>query len=368
MDLRHATDHRPRTGVVPAAVLAALALLAAAGGGARAGLDTPAGDGYRIWLHSLERTVAGREAAGRPESPILFPFDTPSWQGSAGVPAFRHLAISKAVAELEEIWQDRAAGQGPPALVALANARNYLHLSEYDSALVWYAAAAAKDTAGRFAEDIARETLAAAVAAGDSLAAARAVTNTLGLGGLDGRDGEVVLAYRWLLVNRDARAVDHLIAKVAAGDSALDGRVRYWHAYALAWRGRHGESLAHLERLVGDGGLSHGLDEDERAWVLTAIPDLMHLEGDEDGARWLYRLLAGSSLPRLQLWAVYQIAGLDLAAARYAEAAAAYESLCAGPRLGTWQDQACALKDVARQLERIRAEGESYGTAAFFDR
>jgi hypothetical protein len=98
------------------------------------------------------------------------------------------------------------------------------------------------------------------------------------------------------------------------------------------------------------------------------IPDLMHLEGDEDGARCLYRLLAGSSLPRLQLWAVYQIAGLDLAAARYAEAAAAYESICTGPRLGTWQDQACALKDVARQLERIRAEGESYGTAAFFDR
>ncbi|MBE0565567.1 MAG: hypothetical protein IH621_06420 [Krumholzibacteria bacterium] len=368
MDLHHANTSFPRTGRAAAAVLAGLLLLAATTGGARAGLESGAADGYRIWLHALERTIAGRTASGQEERPVLYPFDSPAWQAGSGAPAYRHLAISKAVRELEEVWQDRGRGEGPPALVALANARNYLHLSEYDSALVWYAAAAAKDTAGRFSEDIARETLAAAAAAGDSLAVVRAVTNTLGLSSLEGRDGEVVLAYRWLLTSRDARAVDHLIARVAVADTTLDGRVRYWHAYALAWRGRHAESLAHLVRLVGDGGLSHGLSENERSWVLTAIPDLMYLDGDEDGARWLYRLLAGSSLPRLQLWGVYQIAGLDLASAHYGAAAAAYESICAGPRLGSWQDQACALKDVARELERIRAEGESYGTAAFFDR
>lgn len=363
MDLR-----LTKTNLRPAAVLAALALLAAVGPGARAGLDLQAADGYLLWLHSLERTTAGREAAGEPERNLLFPFDTPAWQSEVGKPAFRHLAISKAVTELEQVWQDRQAGQGPPALVALANARNYLHLSEYDSALVWYAAAAAKDTADQFADAIARESLAAATAAGDSLATVRALTNTLGLSSLDDRDGEIVLAYRWLLTMRDARSVDHLIAKVAAAAGPLDGRVRYWHAYALAWRGRHTESLAHLQTLVGDGGLSHGLSEGERAWVLTAIPDQMYLSGDDTSARWLYRLLQGSALPALQLWGTYQVAGLDLASARYTEAAAGYESVCTATRLGSWQDQACALREIARELERIRGEGEQYGTAAFFDR
>ena len=362
MDLR-----LTKTILRPAAVLAALALLAAVGSGARAGLDLQAADGYLLWLHSLERTVAGREAAGQPERNLLYPFDTPAWQTGTGSPAFRHLAISKAVTELEQVWQDREAGQGPPALVALANARNYLHLSEYDSALVWYAAAAAKDSADQFADAIARESLAAAAAAGDSAATVRALTNTLGLSSLDERDGEVILAYRWLLTMRDTRSVDHLIAKID-DDGPLDGRVRYWHAYALAWRGRHAECLANLQTLVGDGGLSHGLSETERTWVLTAIPDQMYLDGDDNGARWLYRLLQGSSLPGLQLWGTYQVAGLDLASARYTEAVAGYESVCEATRLATWQDQACALREVARELERIRGEGEQYGTAAFFDR
>ncbi|HPF71151.1 MAG TPA: hypothetical protein PLQ13_10815, partial [Candidatus Krumholzibacteria bacterium] len=199
------------------------------------------------------------------------------------------------------------------------------------------------------------------------LATVRALTNTLGLSSLADRDGEIVLAYRWLLTARDARSIDHLITKVAAGDSLLDGRVRYWHAYALAWRGRYEEALQHLQILVGDGGLSHGLGEAQRAWVLSAIPDLMYLTGDEPGAAWHYRLLAASNLPALQMWGVYQTAGLDLAAGRYTESAAGYECVCGGPRIGTWQDQACALGVTARRLEKVKQEGERYGTAVFYD-
>ncbi len=363
MDLRNAKTISGAT-----AVLAALLLLGIPLTGARAGLDPDATDGYRLWLHSLERTVAGREAAGENEHGRLFPFDAPAWQTGTAGPAFRHLAIAKAVSELEEVWQDRDGLTGPPPLVALANARNYMHLSEYDSALVWYGVAAARDTAARFRDDIARESLAAAAAADDSLALARNLTNTLGLSSLVGRDGEVALAYRCLLTARDARAIDHLNEKVAAEGSRLEARVHYWQAYALAWRGRHDESLAVLTDLVRGGGLSHGLDEAQRTWVLTAIPDLMYLAGDTDGARWLYRLLAASDLPALQMWGVYQTAGLDLADARYAEALAGYESVCSGPRQGTWQDQACTLKDVAARLQELRKEGESYGTAAFYDR
>lgn len=354
---------------IAAAALAAFLLGLGPAPAAVAGLDQAGTDGYRLWLHSLERTVAGRQAAEEPERNLLFPFDTPAWQTDTGsAPAFRHLAISKAVAELEKVWQDREGAGGPPPLVALANARNYMHLSEYDSALVWFGVAASRDTSGQLREEISRETLAAATAARDSMATVRALTNTLGLSSLEDRDGEIVLAYRWLLTTRDARSVDHLIEKVAVRDSVLDGRVRYWHAYALAWRGRHAAALDQLTRLVGDGGLSHGLSEGERSWVLCAIPDLMYLTDDVPGADWLYRLLAASTLPRLQMWGVYQSAGLDMAEARYAEAAAGYKSVCEGPRYGTWQDQACTLGDIAARLEGIRAEGEKYGTAAFYGR
>jgi hypothetical protein len=354
---------------VLATQIAALFVGLLAGPVARAGLDQSGTDGYRLWLHSLERTVAGRQAAEEPERNLLFPFDTPAWQTDAGsAPAFRHLAISKAVAELEKVWQDRDGAGGPPPLVALANARNYMHLSEYDSALVWFAVAARRDTSGQLREEISRETLAAATAARDSLATVRALTNTLGLSSLEDRDGEIVLAYRWLLTTRDARSVDHLIEKVAGRDSVLSGRVRYWHAYALAWRGRHASALDQLTRLVGDGGLSHDLSETERTWVLCAIPDLMYLTDDAQGADWLYRLLAASTLPRLQMWGIYQSAGLDMADARYAEAAVGYKSVCEGPRFGAWQDQACTLGEIAERLEGIRAEGEKYGTAAFYGR
>jgi len=361
------TLRNPRTIPGAAAVLAALMLLAVPRGEARAELDAGAGAAYRRWLGGLERTVAERADADLPGQRRLFPFDTPAGQADADGPAFRHLVIAKAVAELEETWRDRQGGDGPPALVALANARNYMHLSEYDSALVWYGVADGRDTAHRFRDEIARETLAAAAAAGDSLALARALTNTLGLSSLAGRDREVVLAYRCLLAARDDRAVDLLNGKVAAEDTLLDPRVHYWEAYALAWRGRRAESLAVLTTLLRSGR-GDGLDEAARTWVLTAVPDLMFLEGDAAGARPLYGLLAASDVPALRLWGAYQAAGLDLADARYDAAAAGFDGVCHGAHEGAWQDRARALRDVAVRLRDLRKEGEKHGTAAFYDR
>ena len=339
-----------------------LLALAATGTGA---LENSERDGYLVWLHSLEQTVAARDASGVEERLLLFPFDRPAWGEGDDTTPYRHLAIGKAVTELEELWSDRE--HDLPPLLALANARNYMNLSEYDSALVWYEITARADTDGRFAREVARESLAAAMVAGDSLGTARRITNTLGVTDIDRRTGEAALAYRWLLVNRDARAIDLMIEKVAAADSLLTPPLRFWHARALAWRERHGESLAQLMTLVAGGnGLSYGLDESERGWVLVAIPDLLYLQGESTQARELYRHLASSSLEKLAMWGRYQVAGIDLANARYRAAVTGFTAVCEGTRFGSWQDMACDLRELAREMERIRAEGEPYGTAAFY--
>jgi hypothetical protein len=358
--------HRaPRSAAAPLAVFACLILLTGIAEGASPRLDRAERTGYLQWLHSLERSVAAREAAGAEEQRLLYPFDQPAQDGFAPRP-FRHLAISKAVLELEAIWSDRDSHPSP--LAALANARNYVHLSEYDSALVWYEITDRADRQGRFRDDVARESLAAALAAGDSLAAARGLTNTLGAAELADRSGEVVVAYRWLLTNRDARSLDHLIRKVAAKDSLLTPRLRFWHARALAWRERHAEALDQLRQLVAAGALSQGLEESERAWVLTEVPDLYLMLDDTAAAADLYGILAGSELGELALWGTYQLAGTALMTGDYAAAAAGYRRVCEAERHGPWQDRACATVGLAENLARLRKEGEPYGAAAFYAR
>ncbi|MCP4572077.1 MAG: hypothetical protein GY838_06955 [bacterium] len=354
-----------RTTAGPLAVLGVVLLLAGASAGEPERLDGRERLGYLQWLHSLERTVAAREAGGVQEERLLYPFDLPSWEGDDPRP-YRHLAIGKAVLELEEIWADRE--HHPSPLAALSNARNYVHLSEYDSALVWYEITERADKEGRFSEDVARESLAAALAAGDSLGAARGLTNTLGATEIARRADEVVVAYRWLLTNRDARSLDHLIQKVAAEDSLLTPRLRLWHARALAWREQPAECLAQLRLLVAGGALSQGLEESERTWVVTKVPDLYLVLDDVDAAADLYGALASSSLEELSLWGAYQLAGTALMTADYSGAAAGYRRVCEGERHGPWQDHACANAALAENLERLRKEGEPYGAAAFYQR
>lgn len=348
----------------PAAILAVL-LIAGVAAGDSPRLDSAERTGYLQWLHSLERTVAAREAGGAVEQRRLFPFDQPYWNADDPQP-YRHLAISKAVLELEDMWSERE--HHPSPLAALANARNYVHLSEYDSALVWYEITSRADTEGHLRDDVTRESLAAALAAGDSLAAVRGLTNTLGAPAIARRADEVVTAYRWLLTNRDARSLDHLIRKVAAEDSLLTPRLRFWHARALSWRERPDLCLEQLRILVAGGALSHGLDESERTWVVTKLPDLYLVQGDLTAASELYGILAGSSLENIALWGTYQVAGTSLMNADYAAAAAGYRRVCEAERLGAWQDQACANAVLAEKLERLREEGEPYGAAAFYDK
>jgi len=353
-------------------VLVVLALLACGalgngplGADAVAGLTGVEADGYLQWLHSLEKSIEGRQALDQDEGNLLYPFDLPGWTEAETRP-YRHLAISKAVTELETQWRSPARSHELTALAALSNARNYVNLSEYDSALVWYEIAGGLDTVGTFRRELGRESLAAAAAAGDSLNVAKLLTNTMGLAELTGREGELIVAYRWLLTQRDSDGLDLLIQKTAAWKTVLTDRLCFWHAYALAWRQRQPEARTHLRQLIRSGGLSRDLTESQRAWVLAAMPDLLFLAGDHAGARELYEILSRCSIASLAGWGQYQVANLDFLAARYLSAANGFTAVCRGKRMGSWQDHACSMVDIAEELERIRSEGEPYGAAAFY--
>ena len=328
-------------------------------------LNNAESDGFLQWLHSLEQTVSGREASGAPAGHLLFPFDQPGWVETDHRP-YRHLAISKAIMELEAQWLLRGGKKEESSLVALAHARNYTHLSEYDSAMVWYEAAAGLDTMGLFRVEIGHERMAATVAAGDSVGMAQLVTNTLGESDLEGRERQLILSYRWLLTNRDGGALELLLKKVEAKPELLHDEILFWHAYAESWLARQEASLAHLRTLVQAGGLSSGLTEGQRAWVLLAIPDLLYMLDQGQEARPLYEVLAGSELGKLKSWAHYQLANLDFLQHRYEQAANSFGLACEAPRQGAWQDHACRMADLARELQTIRKQGEPYGTDQFY--
>ncbi len=329
-------------------------------------LDNQESDGYLQWFHSLEHTVAAREAAGTEEGNLLYPFGYPGWKGQQHRP-YRHLTISKAIMELEAQWQLRGENREESALVALAHARNYTNLSEFDSAMVWYEAAADLDTMSLFRREIGRERLAVASAIGDSLTMSQLITNTLGSVDLNGREKELILAYRWLLIQRDSEALTLLLDKVESQPEIMNNQLLFWHSFSESWLERRSACLVNLRKLVRIGGLSEGLTERQRAWVLVAIPDLMFLLGAPDQARPLYEALKDSKMNELSIWSRYQLANLDFLAGDYEKAAGGFSLVCDAPRQGSWQDQACSMSDIAHELERIRSEGEPYGIAQFYN-
>lgn len=339
--------------------------LGLAAGPASAGLSDRESDGYLQWLHSLEKAVEGREAQDLAEGNLLFPFDRPGWQ-SLEVQPYRHLSISKAVGELEREWLLRGEDRTESPLVALSNARNYLNLSEFDSALVWYDKAAELDKDSNFRREIGWEKMAAATALSDSLAVLECITNTIGSSTVTGQENEYILALRWLLVTRDRETLTLVLQKIQQEKANLPDRLRYWVAYALAWTDQREPSLAHLKVLIRSGGLSRDLSEGQRAWVLLAIPDFLFLDGQQEAARELYEVLAVSTLPKVSSWGHYQVANLDLLDGRYLRASEGFKRVCEAKRQGSWQDHACEMTNLAAEIERLKSEGEPYGAGAFY--
>lgn len=358
--------HRQNSLTMALLGLILLLLIGGSGSVSAAGLSDRESDGYLQWLHGLEMATEGRHKAGLEESNLLYPFDIPGWIGDESRP-YRHLSISKAINELEREWQLRGSNRADSPLVALANARNYVNLSEFDSAMVWFDKASVLDTDGNFQREISREKLASAAAHRDSLAMLTCITNTIGNSEITGHENEFILVLRWLLIHRDSETVDLVLQKIQADNNNLTDRLRFWVAYSLAWRKDRNASLDHLRILINNGGLSRDLTESQRSWVLLAIPDFLFLEGDQGSARLLYEVLSNSKLPELNTWGTYQVANLDFLSGLYLRASEGFKRICDTKRLGSYQDQACEMATVASEIERIKSEGEPYGAGSFYN-
>lgn len=322
------------------AVGAGLALLLGPGAveaaGRAGGAALPAG--YAAWLADLSRD--GPSAADSAAAATARPYpwrrpDSPRWEASRQVRA-REGGVP--------------GSSGPVGAAVLAAAEDYRLLGEYGRASDLYLEAARLDTALAADRGLADAALAAAVAADDSARVVARLLNTVGASDLSGREGEVVLAYRWLLAREDRLHLDLLSRKVAAQGTAAAPELRYWRAFALNAERAWPEALAALAELVGDAAAAPALGRAERLWVATAIPDLLVLTGDPAAAAEGYRMLAASEAPGARPWAMYQMANLDFLAGRYAGANAAYRAVCALPAGPAWQPRACALAALTDTL------------------
>lgn len=320
-------------------------------------------DKYLIWLHSLEATIAQREAAGQPELGPLYPLRS---DGDADEHLTTLLDVARALVDIESrprLLQEPAART---PLHALNRARNYAHLAEYDSALVWYAIAASRDTAAEYIHDLGSESLAAAVAQKDTAVVGERLRIIRLSNDPAGHEPEIELAFRFMIARADTVRLRELVSDLSDTIDALSGRVRYWQAFSLAWLGRRAESLAALTRLLDSDGYSHGLDEGQRSWVLRAIPDQLLLLGERAAAEPLYRALAASTVPEAAAWAACQVAAFDLLNGEFLAAGTALERLCRRTDNVLWRQYACHLARLGDELERLRNEGRPYGADVYY--
>jgi len=321
--------------------------------------------GYEQWLHSLENSIAGRIKADRAENYPLYPFGFPRMDATE-TPPYRYLSISRALGQMEKGSSDETSARGRGAFAALAMARNYRNLTEYESALVWYQEASHKDTNLAYNSEINREALATAVALDDSFRVVHSLINTLGTSNLIGREGEIVLAFRYLLVHGDNKNLSLLVQKVSRLENSMSSRVRFWQAYSFSFLKEWSHSLTEVRRLVSSGSLSHGLSEQERSWVLTALPDLLVMSGENSAAADLYRLLAKSDLESLRTWGEFQLASLNFLNANYLSAYLGFQRVCESQAAVIWQRHACELANLAERMHEIKSEGSPYGAAVYY--
>ncbi|HOX26449.1 MAG TPA: hypothetical protein PLL30_07685 [Candidatus Krumholzibacteria bacterium] len=361
MDDRHATRR------VWLGLAAGLALCAVTAPRAGASLTADQVNDYLVWLHSLESTLAARAATGQAEHRSLFP----AGLATAAADTTQGPDLAAVVAALEEVEGRPRVLQEPASrqpLHALGRARSYASIAEFDSALVWYDEALRRDTTGEYADEFGREAMAAAIAAGDSVAVTRRFLRVLGGRDLAAHAAELELAYRYFVSRGDATNLDLLVRSAATQPDALRGRLAYWQAFALSWLGRHAESLEALAALLVSDGVSFGLDEAQRAWVLVAVPDLLLLSGDSESAETLYRALAASSVPGAADWAACQVAAIEFLAGRFLAAGTAFERLCQQTADLEWREYACKMAALSGEMERLRDEGELHGAAAYDQR
>lgn len=352
--------------LVLTAILAWMVLSVPATSHATPRLSLEQRDGYRVWLHSLETTARTRADRSTDERRSLFPF---------GALAFGSLADSTSLVavarELDNLESRPRLLQEPSSktpLFAITRARNHRHVAEFDTALAWYDEAARRDSTGAFARELGPETILVAAAAGDSSRVANGLARVLSSRNLANHRLELSVAHRFFIARHDTASADRLVQALAPHGDVLTGQLGFWHALTLSWRGQWDRSLDLLLDLTGTDGLSLGLSEQQRAWVLVAIPDLLVVTGHRAEAGPLYRALGASNLSGAAEWASCQAAVLDFLDGRFLDAGTAFEELCGQKDSFPWRAYACQMSELSDQMERLRKEGHENGAASHYQR
>jgi hypothetical protein len=301
-----------------------------------------------------------------PESPALADSAAaPDFPWTAPVVAQRtRLDSSRAAAELDSQRPLGSGSSSPRGEAALAAARDYRNLGEYETALPWcdrVLAAGGDTTAAR------REALAAAVALADSSLVVRLALASGACERPEAWVPELAAAYRCLLACGARQNLARLDRRLAEAASPLPPALRYWRAVARAQVRDWGGAAQELALLVtAPGEAAAELTPAQRFRVATALPDLLFLADCRGAAATLYATLAGGVLEAAQPWGQYQTANLDLLAGRLDAAGAAYRRLCARPETWSWKARACALAALADTmttvLERDGRNGADVGT------
>lgn len=331
-------------------------------------LDPATRDGYRLWLHNLEMTLANAEPGTTGEAP-LYPFGVIDGRTASRADTTSLVGVARELNEIEELPRILQEPARKTALYAITRARNHAHVAEFDTALAWYEEAARRDSLGAFRRDLGPETIAVALASGDSLAATRSVLSLFGGRDLSDRTTELTLAYRHFVSHADTANLDLLIAEVEqhVDLNAADGRLVFWHAFALNWRHRWEPSLDLLGTLLRRGGHSQGLTVPQRTWVLVAVADQLVVTEHLQEAEALYRALAETALTGAREWARCQVAVMDFLAGRYLEAGTAFEELCDQRESHPWRAYACGMSQVSDEMTRLKKEGQDNGAVAHYE-
>ncbi len=327
-------------------------------------------DSYVSWLHAAAAadSIAAADSTARIVDSLYpsgyagdYRLELPLIDlGSATRGMEAALARSRVADMDHEIGPQRDLGR------ALALARNYRLLTEYDHALELY-----REVLGSRPEPgIAVEAFATAVLHGDSLQVTRELLNIVGASGLAERAGEVELGYRYLLSRGSSKDLELLMQKVDAQPQPMPARIRFWHSFAHGRLGHDEAMLYHLRLLLAEKPDLAGLPAMAGGWVAGIVPDLLLGLGRIDQAAEHYELLAKVGPRSRRDWGRHQLGNIRLLQGDYAAARACLENISnAGDEdRRQWRRRVAMLADAAARLDRIRKEGEPYGTADLHDR
>jgi len=124
---------------------------------------------------------------------------------------------------------------------------------------------------------------------------------------------------------------------------------------------KESEDIDHLHRTLLDPARGTELKSGIKAGYLVALADRTALAGDRARARSLYHVLESSSVPLLEMWASYMLAGLDFAEGNYSVALLGYDRVCSESAPADWRDHACTMVGLAGRLDTLQIEGGDHG-------